>query len=351
MPPNKPVEPPSIAASVLQPLLVTLRQRGLDVEPLLQSHEIDEARLAEIGYRLPEQQLIRIWQQSLQLADDPALAIHVARITSPQAFGILGYVLSNAVNLGQVIRLIVRFNRLVFDEALIIPRSHANGEAELALRRDPEADPEQNRPMVEYLLVVLLRLASLLAAGEDMAARYLRRVELRHARPGAAVERAYAQVFGAVDIRYAAPQNLIAFAPEAMTLPIAFGDPKLLQIMMEQANQRLRELATETDVVQRAGASIRRRLLGRAPSIQVVAGDCGMSRAGLQRRLAQADTSFQLLLDQCRLDTARTLLGTPGQSISEVAQLLGYADPASFHHAFKRWTGQTPGAWRRSITE
>ena len=113
MPPPNNAAPPSIAASVLQPLLVTLRQRGLDVAPLLQQHGIDEARVADIGYRLPEQQLIEIWQQSLQLADDPALAIHVARITSPQAFGILGYVLSNAANLGQVIRLIVRFNRLV----------------------------------------------------------------------------------------------------------------------------------------------------------------------------------------------------------------------------------------------
>jgi len=34
--------------------------------------------------------------------------------------------------------------------------------------------------------------------------------------------------------------------------------------------------------------------------------------------------------------------------LSEVAFLVGFADQTIFHRAFVRWTGRTPGAFRRS---
>ena len=34
-------------------------------------------------------------------------------------------------------------------------------------------------------------------------------------------------------------------------------------------------------------------------------------------------------------------------SIAEVAFLLDFSEPSAFHRAFKRWTGQTPAAYRK----
>jgi len=36
-------------------------------------------------------------------------------------------------------------------------------------------------------------------------------------------------------------------------------------------------------------------------------------------------------------------------SICEIALLLGFADQSAFHHAFKRWTGKTPGIYRKYL--
>ncbi len=48
-----------------------------------------------------------------------------------------------------------------------------------------------------------------------------------------------------------------------------------------------------------------------------------------------------------RITTAKQLLDSTGMSVAEVASHLGYADPASFSHAFKRVEGVAPRAYRR----
>jgi AraC-like DNA-binding protein len=32
--------------------------------------------------------------------------------------------------------------------------------------------------------------------------------------------------------------------------------------------------------------------------------------------------------------------------INDIAERVGFTEPSTFHRAFKKWTGVTPGAWR-----
>ena len=70
----------------------------------------------------------------------------------------------------------------------------------------------------------------------------------------------------------------------------------------------------------------------------------------LQRRLRDNGTQFAALLDQTRQNLALKRLQEGRLMITEIAFELGYADLPSFNRAFKRWTGTTPGAYRRKIT-
>ena len=56
---------------------------------------------------------------------------------------------------------------------------------------------------------------------------------------------------------------------------------------------------------------------------------------------------FQTILDETRCDLAKRYLEEEALTLAEVAFLLGFAEPSAFHRAFKRWTGQTPLAFRR----
>lgn len=72
-----------------------------------------------------------------------------------------------------------------------------------------------------------------------------------------------------------------------------------------------------------------------------------MTPRTLIRRLDTEGTSFQTIKDGLRRDIAIRDLTLGGGSIEAISQDIGFASAASFHRAFIRWTGVTPGAFRK----
>jgi AraC-like DNA-binding protein len=70
-----------------------------------------------------------------------------------------------------------------------------------------------------------------------------------------------------------------------------------------------------------------------------------VGRRTLQRRLHEEGLSFLSVFDDVRATKAKAYLDV-NLPIAEVGSRLGFAQPAAFHKAFKRWTGMPPGAWR-----
>jgi AraC-like DNA-binding protein len=79
-----------------------------------------------------------------------------------------------------------------------------------------------------------------------------------------------------------------------------------------------------------------------------VAKNLAVTTRNLQLKLKDEGTSFRKLFDEVRKKISIGYLKDEDASICEIALLLGFADQSAFHHAFKRWTGKTPGEYRRS---
>jgi AraC-like DNA-binding protein len=71
-----------------------------------------------------------------------------------------------------------------------------------------------------------------------------------------------------------------------------------------------------------------------------------LSRRTLQRRLAASGVSFEDVARRVSFDRSAELLAQANLAITAVGFELGYADPAHFTRAFRRWTGSAPRAWR-----
>ncbi len=90
------------------------------------------------------------------------------------------------------------------------------------------------------------------------------------------------------------------------------------------------------------------RIIGRdAVRIDILSETIGMTPRTLQRRLAEAGTTYRQVLARARFDLATRLLVRDDMPIREVAHAVGYPDPAHLTRAFLRWSGTTPSSFRR----
>ncbi len=67
----------------------------------------------------------------------------------------------------------------------------------------------------------------------------------------------------------------------------------------------------------------------------------------VQRRLRLVGLNFNQLVNEAKFRLARDKLHSSDLSVSEIARLLGYSDPAHFSRAFRRWSGLSPSAFGR----
>lgn len=87
-------------------------------------------------------------------------------------------------------------------------------------------------------------------------------------------------------------------------------------------------------------------VLALGPSANEAADVHGLTLRVFQRRLEELDTSYSAEIEAARRAAAEQHLRA-GKRVDTTAGLVGYADVGSFHRAWKRWTGTSPGRWAR----
>jgi AraC-like DNA-binding protein len=91
-----------------------------------------------------------------------------------------------------------------------------------------------------------------------------------------------------------------------------------------------------------------RRVLVESPgrSLRHAAHALGVSQRTLQRTLREAHTSFRAESARAQVEAAESLLLDPTLKVAAIAREVGFSSLASFATAFRRFTGETPSAWR-----
>jgi AraC-like DNA-binding protein len=93
---------------------------------------------------------------------------------------------------------------------------------------------------------------------------------------------------------------------------------------------------------------LRIELLKEGCSATHMARQFSIQRRTLNRRLSVQGTAFKQVADGIRFEIACELLVHSRLSFGQVAAVLRYSELSAFSRAFRRWSGQTPTAWRAS---
>lgn len=146
-------------------------------------------------------------------------------------------------------------------------------------------------------------------------------------------------------VRFDADQSALVFPASDLERPRPAADPALYRLLQQQVE--LIERQSRDEFVSHVRELLQARLADGKDSLQGVAALLSMHRRTLNRRLEACGTSFRILRQQARFDRAQWLLENTDLPLSQVAAILGYSDVSAFTRAFRRWSGTTPGQWRR----
>lgn len=175
-----------------------------------------------------------------------------------------------------------------------------------------------------------------------------REVHFRHEAPAGDML-SYTGLFGC-PVRFGARETVMVLDASILELPNHGADELLNTVLQRHASALLETIPESDSVVEAVRAELRRSFVDGEPTMEGVAQALGLSPRTMQRRLREENTTFAEVLDEQRHQLAVRFLTDPRMGIAEVGFLLGFSDPSAFHRAFRRWTGQTPGDFRRANT-
>ena len=146
--------------------------------------------------------------------------------------------------------------------------------------------------------------------------------------------------FGAQANRIELPQSLTA-------LEGRLSQPALYRHTRAQCDAALQQYQWGRTTAQRVKEEIAPLMRGVAPEMERIALRLGTTEWGLRRALEHEGTRYRDLLDSVRSELASDYVRETPLSFTDIADLLGFANPSAFQKAFRRWYGCSPGEFRR----
>ncbi len=289
--------------------------------------------------RLSEHALLSVWDAIISLANgDHGVGALLALHADIRAFGLLGEALHHAPTLLDAYEHIARYARLTHQGVTITVEATAREFAvNYALAGTAGGQAQDARAAGLLWVMGNLALVPIRAFGVDLKPRVA-----KFACRSPSDANIAQTVFGA-DISFGAATTQIIFDRRRVDEVRRPAKARLLDYLDVLADRDLDNLPAVNDIVARVAVELRRGLVGGgAPTVKIVAQALGVSSRTLQRRIAEAGSTFERVIDDVRKARAKELIMEGGRAMSEIAYMLGYSEQAAFSRAAQRWFAAAP---------
>ncbi len=310
---------------------------------LLELHGIDADRFVRDGGHAPEvfrDPAARLPSSAVDVAaraaaariPDPAFALRAARCWHPSDLGALGYAWLASSSLRTALQRLERYGGILGEKARFRLESTDRG-----LRL--VFDHRRREPLVaalgtDYALSIVMDMCRMNFGAS------LRPLEVTLCRERPAEPAPWENFFGA-RVRFGEAQNSFLLARKDVDAALPVSNRQIAGTLDAILAKQLADLDRSNVAARCKAAVLERMASGDAPEGDI-ARVLHMSRRTLQRKLADADLTYQRLVDETRHDLALRYIEDPGKSITEITFLLGFSGQSAFTRAFRRWTGKSP---------
>ncbi len=330
--PARPLPAGSMHLGVAKEIAPTLCEFGLDPDPIIKEAGLDPCLFEDGTSVISHLALGRLCALSVARTHCPHFGLLVGCRATILSLGVVGRLMLHSETVGDALRSLV--SKLSVQDRVAVPSLAVTGDIAVFSYAVYQPETESVDQITDGAIACTVNAMRALL-GEAWAPT---EVLLPRACPADAEP--YRRHFRA-PVRFDQEIAALVFPARFLQRRIAGADP-LLRVMLEE---RIASLKGDlfTDDVRRL---LRTRLANDTCSADGLASLLAMHRRTLNRRLGVEGTRFRTMVNEVRFEIARQLLADTGLSFGQIAAALDYAEASAFTRAFRRWSGQTPSAWR-----
>lgn len=313
-------------------------ERSMNAAECLAGTSLTETLLTDPGATVMASDELQIARNLIRhLGSDQPLGLDAGLRYHLTSYGIWGYALLSSPTLRSAIDIGLRYLDLTY--AFCHIRSEIRGNELWLILDDRDTPDDLRRFMVER------DSAAIMTIQRELFAHAIPVKAVGYAFPAPSYPERLQEIFG-VPACYNADCHYAVLDSRLLDLPLPQANPATAAFCEAQCQSLLSQRHARSGLA----VQVRNHLLkkpGQLPDMASTARALGHSLRTLHRRLQAEGTSFRALTEEVREALAEELLQNSHLRLEEIADRLGYAEAASFTHAFKRWKGHAPRAYGR----
>jgi AraC-like DNA-binding protein len=326
----------TLLATTGQIFMRLLELHGIDAEHFVREGGYAPEMFRDPAARLPTRAVDQACRAVAERIADPAFALRAARCWHPSNLGAFGHAWLASSTLRTGLRRLERYNRILTEKATYSLEDSAKG-LRLVFEHGRK-DVALAAPGVDFTFSILVDMCRM---NYGASLRPLE-VTLRRAKPA---DPAPWEHFFGCRVHFGDARDSFLLSRRDADEPLPIANRQLAAALDEILTRQLAEL-DRSNVAARCKAVLLERLASGESPEEEVAKVLHMSRRTLQRKLAEADLTYQQLVDDTRRDLALRYIEDPKKSLTEITFLLGFSGQSAFTRAFRRWTGEAPTDFR-----
>jgi len=327
----------TVSVTVILDLVNYLTERGANRSSLFHLLNTTEEHVNNPQNRLPSTVCGILWQFGEVLLQDKCLGLHVGERKSPAALGLISPLIQSCPDVWTAVTKTSDYMNVISDVHQILPSKTGT---KFTIFFEPNEEWKEQHPHA-FFHVMASSLGYTVKTISGLTGKNIPPTKVfvtDSLDPGCQQE--YERVLNCrvcIGTHYG-----IEYPVSVSELPITTRNIELMGVIEMHIQGILqRQSGTET-FSSKVKKVIVRNFAQHFPTIGEVADYFALSIRNLQRKLKEENTHFQALLSDIKKELAEDYLKNKALSISDIAYMLGYAEPAVFSRAYKKWTGLPP---------
>jgi AraC-like DNA-binding protein len=343
----EPIVKPSVADRIYPPTKLSAV-----VDALVAGGVLNEEALQDVGVGANElhspdtlislEQLLTVCRNAIRLSRDPSLPFRIGSMIHVSAYGMYGYAILCGTDFRKTFDFCIRYHVLA---APLVTLAFAERDGQAIWSIDPILHPLVDQQL--YRFVTEMQIGVHLSLQRDVMGSSFQPKEVMLTYPPADDFRLFEDMIGC-KVHFGGPANQFIFDRKWMDAPPSLGNRTTYAAIVNLCDALLADLSLRTGIAGKVRASLLQDIARRLTFAET-AKLLGTTTRTLRRQLRQQGTSFRELVDELRAQIAVKYLRDTIMTNEEIATAVGFSDSANFRHAFRRWTGKTPGEFRRNV--